>query len=147
MEKIVNELKFPDKSRLPAAVQVRYLGYKGMLVLDKKRKSRLYFRESMHKFEDTRENEGSLTTMGICDYAKPFRQGYLIQQYVAILSACGIPNECFEEVQNVYNDHLENMLMNPVKAFNFAVLRDPVTARKLLKRGILAHQLIVNIKK
>ncbi|MES1923342.1 hypothetical protein MHBO_004905 [Bonamia ostreae] len=76
MREIMVELALPFNLRTISAVQIRFKGFKGMLVHDPKA-SKIHFTKSMLKF-----NDYSVTSpLGVINWSRPYMPGYLILHY------------------------------------------------------------------
>lgn len=73
---LMAELGLPLAARTVSAMQVRFRGFKGMLVHDPTAE-KIFFTPSMRKFEDC----GDCAVIGVCNWSRPFQTGYLITQY------------------------------------------------------------------
>lgn len=105
----------------PSAVQIRYRGIEGMLVVKEDLvEVKLLFHTSMQKFvtpdESTLED---FSFAGVVDYSRPYVNGYLDTRMVMLLAAAGVPPEHLEDLQSDYHDLLRNMCNNTAYAENF----------------------------
>ncbi|KAJ7636650.1 RNA-directed RNA polymerase [Roridomyces roridus] len=103
----------------PAVFQIRYLGYKGVLMLhpqiDAERANGqnylVHFRKSMKKF-NTLEN----TTFSVVDYSSPYSFGRLNNDIIVLLSSLGISDEKLLAKQEAYFQWIANASTDPLVA-------------------------------
>jgi hypothetical protein len=101
-------IQFRNSEFTPSVFQIRWAGYKGIVVVDKRKdinKKWIQFRTSMKKF-DLLANDFNL--FGICDYSKPYSFGHLNRQFIMLLSGLGVLDKVFEEKQDEYYKDLAN---------------------------------------
>ena len=117
----------------PSVVQIRYRGYKGVLMVNPDTSSRrVQFRKSMRKFTGCPD-----ITLSILDYSKPYAFGKLNGELVTLLSALGIPDETFLKKQQEYFDMISEASTDPVKAFIFmSYMNDQASADRILLQGL-----------
>ncbi len=131
---------------VPSVYQIRYKGFKGVLVLHPDLcGDRIQFRESMKKFE-TPNNGCAPNELGIVEYSRPSGYGFLNLQLVRLLSSLGVPDEVFLHKQKTDLDL--GSLTTPDLAFKWAVLMHRYDlARQLLsvQSAGEAHKLIVRL--
>ena len=99
---------------VPSVVQIRYRGYKGVLVVNSSIKKDVYFRKSMRKFTGSRDD-----TFAVKAYSKPYTFGKLNAELVTLLSVLGIQDEVFLQKQCQYFDMISEAADDPLKAFVF----------------------------
>eukprot|EP01083_Nonionella_stella_P152814 490266_1 len=138
MRRVMDELKLSPDLETISAIQIRFRGYKGMLVHDPT-SDRIRFSRSMRKFVD---DSPGLSPLGICDWSTPFRPGYLIMHYVMLLSTLGVPDKVFLALQEDYHNSLRKMLVDPEVAFKFLRTRKPDIAEMLLSQGLTKEVLV-----
>ncbi|KAJ3192935.1 hypothetical protein HK101_005725 [Irineochytrium annulatum] len=119
---------------VPAALQIRGCGVKGMLTLDERLMGRkIVLRDSMKKLkvrvEDrTRPNKAvDVLQRGFLDLvvigkAKPSADGPLNSQIIALLIERGVPTELLLEIDNQYKDAVRFMAVDVLSAFDFLYL-------------------------
>lgn len=120
---------------VPSVVQIRIMGCKGILLHDPTLDSslcELVLRESQKKFDwNMKTVKGRLKyrerqcgqsgrMLGICrgGESKPFVYGRLNKQFVLILSALGVSNDSFLDLQNEYFELVKLSKMNRNAAFD-----------------------------
>ncbi|CAC5394057.1 unnamed protein product [Mytilus coruscus] len=104
----INRIDNTDIITPPSVFKIRLQGYKGVLTLCKEIKGHnIKIRPSMIKFETSAHPR-----LGICEYSKPFTFGHLNQQYIALLSALGVPDEIFTDFQTAQFERLRGMTVN-----------------------------------
>lgn len=97
---------------MPSVFQIRYAGFKGMLILQPRRSKSdsstdnalVYFRPSMKKFDSTDEQ------FCIVEYSKPYTFGRLNEQIVILLHSLGVDDENLMAVQQEYLAMLDNIV-------------------------------------
>ncbi|KAL0569074.1 hypothetical protein V5O48_012901, partial [Marasmius crinis-equi] len=111
---------FREVRYTPCVFQIRYLGYKGVLMLHpaldatKGPPVLAQFRKSMKKFSTTMN-----TTFSVVDYARPYAFGRLNNDVIVLLSSLGITNEKLIAKQQEYHTWISEASSDPVKAFTF----------------------------
>ncbi|KAG5352321.1 hypothetical protein C0989_002856 [Termitomyces sp. Mn162] len=120
----------------PSVFQIRYLGYKGVLMLhpdlDKEKKHLVQFRKSMKKFSTTSD-----ITFSLVNYSKPYTFGRLNNDVIVLLSSLGITNEKLRSKQQEYFEWIRQASMDPVKAIDFlSAVGDYELAEKVLLNGL-----------
>ncbi|XP_052096541.1 uncharacterized protein LOC127731745 [Mytilus californianus] len=104
----INRIDNTDIKTPPSVFKIRLQGYKGVLTLCKEIKGHtIKIRPSMIKFETSAHPR-----LGICEYSKPFTFGHLNQQYIALLSGLGVPDEIFTDFQTAQFERLREMTVN-----------------------------------
>ncbi|XP_063437028.1 uncharacterized protein LOC134718444 [Mytilus trossulus] len=110
-QRVTDEINRIDNTDLiipPSVFKIRLQGYKGVLTLCKEIKGQsIKIRPSMIKFETSAHPR-----LGICEYSKPFTFGHLNQQYIALLSGLGVPDEIFTDFQTAQFERLRGMTVN-----------------------------------
>ncbi|KAG7097929.1 hypothetical protein E1B28_005240 [Marasmius oreades] len=121
----------------PCVFQIRYLGYKGVLMLhpalDAAKPLHLAeFRKSMKKFTTTKN-----TTFSVVDYSKPYVCGRLNNDIIVLLSSLGITNENLIKKQQEYHTWITEAPTDPIKAFTFlSSMEEYQLAEKVLLDGL-----------
>ncbi|EGO30084.1 RNA-directed RNA polymerase [Serpula lacrymans var. lacrymans S7.9] len=109
---------FRNQRYTPTVFQIRYLGYKGVLMLDPKldeeKKFLVKFRKSMKKFSTTEDKSFS-----VVGYSQPYSFGRLNNDIVVLLSSLGISDEKFQAKQRAYFEWIEGASHDAVKAIDF----------------------------
>ncbi|KAG6816130.1 hypothetical protein H0H87_008442 [Tephrocybe sp. NHM501043] len=102
----------------PTVFQIRYLGYKGVLMLhldlDKEKKHLIQFRKSMKKFSTTAD-----LTFSLVNYSKPYTFGRLNNDVIVLLSSLGVTNEKLLAKQQEYFQWIRQASDDPIKAVDF----------------------------
>jgi hypothetical protein len=98
----------------PSVVQIRYRGYKGVLMVKptSHMDGDVHFRKSMCKFTGCPDE-----TLSVLEYSKPYAFGKLNAELVTLLSALGIPDDVFLQKQREYFDMITEAATDPIKAF------------------------------
>ena len=103
----------------PSAVQVRYRGIEGLLVLKENlTEVKVQFHYSMQKFATPDENmPESLNFVDLLDYSRPYENGYLDTQMIMLLADRGVPLQNLEKLQSGYHELLEGMCKETAEYF------------------------------
>ncbi|TFK70694.1 RNA-directed RNA polymerase [Pluteus cervinus] len=120
----------------PVVVQIRYRGYKGVLMLhpdlDVEKQHLAEFRKSMKKFTATSNN-----TFSVVDYSKPYSFGRLNKDIIVLLSSLGISNEALLSKQQEYFKWITEATKDPMTAIDFLSCLDAHSiAEKVLLDGL-----------
>ena len=127
-------IKFHGLPYVPSVVQIRYRGYKGVLMINPERKmdGQVHFRKSMRKFSGCPDD-----TLSILAYSKPYAFGKLNGELVTLLSALGIPDEIFLRKQKEYFDLILEASDDPITAFRFmSYMGDKHSAEAIVLEGL-----------
>ena len=115
----------------PSAVQVRYRGIEGMLVLKEDLTDvKVLFHNSMRKFATPDENmPESLSFANVVDYSRPYVNGYLDTRMVMLLDDRGVCAQNLRHLQTGYHELLEGMCKETAEYFlrfkgEFRLLQD-----------------------
>lgn len=113
---LLSKIIFHDIAYNPSVYQIRYKGYKGVLMLapNLATKHHVHFRSSMKKFNSCPDD-----TFSVLDYSKPYTFGYLNGELVTLLSTLGISDQIFIRKQREYFMFLKDALYDPHSAFIF----------------------------
>ena len=105
----------------PSAVQVRYRGIEGMLVLKEDLTDvKVLFHNSMRKFVTPDENmpEG-FSFADVVDYSRPYVNGYLDTRMVMLLTDRGVSAQTLRDLQTRYYELVEEMCRKTTEAEYF----------------------------
>ena len=116
----------------PSAVQIRYRGIEGMLVLKEDMNDvKVQFHNSMQKFSTHQEENipNTLDFLDLLKYSHPYENGYLDTQMVLLLAEKGVPLTNFEKLQTGYYGLLDDMCDEAAEYFlrflgEFSLLRE-----------------------
>ncbi|PPQ66641.1 hypothetical protein CVT24_006933 [Panaeolus cyanescens] len=131
----------------PTVFQIRYLGYKGVLMLHPEMDSTnpahlAQFRKSMKKFVATVD-----TSFSVVGYSKPYSFGKLNNDIIVLLSSLGISNEVFINKQQAYFDWVASATQDVTKAVDFLSCLDMYPlAEQVLLQGLDDPQISKQIK-
>lgn len=102
----------PKLDGKPCVVQVRYQGYKGVLILNRQLGDRVkvQFRKSMKKFTipDERMRQ-TCTTFGVVKCSRPYTMGYLNKQITMLLADSGVRHSYLRGLQNDFHATLREL--------------------------------------
>ncbi|KAA1476797.1 RdRP-domain-containing protein [Dentipellis sp. KUC8613] len=127
---------FQGKPYSPTVFQIRYRGYKGVVMLhpplDAEKKHLVEFRKSMKKFNATADH-----IFSVVNYSTPYSYGRLNNDIVVLLSSLGVTNEALLKKQAEYFSWVEQASRDVIKGFEFlsSFGRYP-SAERLLLIGI-----------
>ncbi|KAK7965764.1 uncharacterized protein PG986_000041 [Apiospora aurea] len=110
-------LTFRDRRYSPSVFQIRYRGYKGVVMVDptmREGPTWLKFRKSMKKFSG-----GEDLAFSVVDYSKPYAFGHLNDEVVVLLRSLGISSSTLLRKQNEHLAFLAEAARNPHQAFRF----------------------------
>ena len=96
----------------PCVVQVRYQGFKGVLVLNPRLNDgvQVQFRKSMKKFSIPDERVRlSCTTFGVVKCSRPYTMGYLNKQITMLLADSGVKHSYLRQLQNNFHIMLREL--------------------------------------
>jgi RNA dependent RNA polymerase len=130
----LKKIIFHGNRYTPSVVQIRYRGYKGVLMVNPAREMNkpVYFRKSMGKFMGCPDN-----TLSILEYSKPYSFGKLNGELVTLLSALGIPEDVFLRKQHEYFDLITKASEDPVKASIFmSYMGEEKAAESIVLNGL-----------
>ncbi|KAF9226166.1 RNA-directed RNA polymerase [Gyrodon lividus] len=138
---------FRNQRYTPSVFQIRYLGYKGVLMvhpeMDKEKKYLAQFRKSMKKFTTTQDHSFS-----VVGYSKPYAFGRLNNDVIVLLSSLGVTNEKLEAKQNEYLRWIEEASQDVMKAIDFAsCLENYDLAERVLLKGLDDPRVTSDIRK
>ena len=130
---------------MPSVVQVRYQGFKGVLLLSRQLEAgiKVYFRDSMKKF--TVPNEGirnCCTTLGVVKYSRCYTNGYLNKQITMLLADSGVEHEYLTWLQRNFHDTLNELSTTTERAEYYLSIKgkkallDRLHARGLQNAGV-----------
>ncbi|KIX05706.1 uncharacterized protein Z518_03678 [Rhinocladiella mackenziei CBS 650.93] len=124
---------FRDRRYHPSVLQIRYLGYKGVVSVDPKLEKGFWLklRKSMKKFTGTND-----MSFAVVEHSKPYTYGYLNDEIVLLLHSLGITTTTFTKKQAEYFDFLEQSRTDPRCAFRLlSSIEMTGEAEKLLIEG------------
>ncbi|KAF8555926.1 RdRP-domain-containing protein [Imleria badia] len=127
---------FRNQRYVPCVLQIRYLGYKGVLMMhpemDKEKKYLAKFRKSMKKFTTTQDHSFS-----VVGYSKPYAFGRLNNDIIVLLSSLGVTNEKLVAKQAEYFRCIEEASIDVAKAVDFvSCLGQYDLAERVLLNGL-----------
>ncbi|KAJ7387483.1 hypothetical protein OS493_000813 [Desmophyllum pertusum] len=96
----------------PCVVQVRYQGFKGVLILSQQLgdQVKVQFRKSMKKFTIPDERmRRACTTFGVVKCSKPYTIGYLNKQITLLLADSGVKHSYLTGLQNDFHAMLREL--------------------------------------
>ncbi|CAD8212997.1 unnamed protein product [Paramecium octaurelia] len=109
------KVKGNSKSKI-SAIQVRYEGAKGLLVLDENLESKtIVLRRSMIKYNPAKGYQNKLQ---ILDFNK-FRGGYLNRQIIILLLTLQVNENVFQELQDEYLKKIEDLQMKDASIYKY----------------------------
>ncbi|KAI6021731.1 hypothetical protein PISMIDRAFT_613287 [Pisolithus microcarpus 441] len=127
------KIVFRNQRYTPSVFQIRYLGYKGVLMMhpemDREKTCLAEFRKSMKKFSTTQDHSFS-----VVGYSKPYSFGRLNNDVIVLLSSLGITDEKFIAKQREYLRWIEEASTDMTKAIDFVSTLDNY---KLAERVLL----------
>ncbi|TFY74672.1 hypothetical protein EWM64_g9340, partial [Hericium alpestre] len=137
---------FQGKPYSPCVLQIRYKGYKGVLMLhpllDQEKKHLVEFRKSMKKFNATADN-----IFSVVNYSTPYSFARLNNEIVVLLSSLGISNDVFLRKQAKYFSWVEEASTDVIKGFEFlSSLGKYSSAERLLLDGLDSPAILREIK-
>ncbi|CAI2166403.1 14626_t:CDS:2 [Funneliformis geosporum] len=126
------KIKYRNKRYDPCVIQIRYRGFKGILLLGTELKGKTCrFRKSMKKFEYRADN-----TFYVVEHSKPYAFGRLNTQIIILLSSLGVPDEALLHKQEQHFERLNLMFTNISIAFEFLLTNGEVAlADELFENG------------
>lgn len=97
------------EDKVPSVFQIRYKGFKGILIKSPKvDKDSILARKSMKKFES---GTVPFEEVWVCKHSHPNLYGHLNKQYIVLLSGLGIKDEVFLRKQEEFFVAVESMLV------------------------------------
>ncbi|CAG8825019.1 12925_t:CDS:1, partial [Dentiscutata erythropus] len=129
-----NELH-PITYDCPSVIQIRYQGFKGILLLGNHLSGKdkdCEFRKSMKKF-----NYNGPDDFCVVDYSKPYTFGRLNTQIIMLLSSLGVPDDVFLKKQRQHFERLDLMFSDLSIAFEYLLTHGEINlAGELIEKGI-----------
>jgi hypothetical protein len=126
---------YQAKPYTPTVFQIRYRGYKGVVMLhpdlDLEKQHVVAFRKSQRKFAATIDD-----TFSVVGHAMPYTFGRLNNEIVVLLSSLGVSTDKLLEKQNEYFKWIDEASTDIVKGFEFlSALGKHKAAEKLFLYG------------
>ncbi|KAL4068636.1 RNA dependent RNA polymerase-domain-containing protein [Scleroderma yunnanense] len=137
---------FRNQRYTPSVFQIRYLGYKGVLMvhpeMDKEKKHLAQFRKSMKKFTTTQDHSFS-----VVGFSKPYSFGRLNNDVIVLLSSLGVTDEKLLAKQQEYFRWIEDAPKDVTKAMDFASsLGNDKLAERVLLDGLDNERILGDIR-
>ncbi|KAL9615082.1 MAG: hypothetical protein Q9167_000505 [Letrouitia subvulpina] len=132
------DIRYRAKRYTPSVFQIRYRGYKGVLMLEPRLKGQIQaqFRDSMKKFTG-----GDDLSFSVVEHSKPYSFGVLNDEIILLLSALGVPDANIMRKQESYLQFLSDATRVPEDAFRFlSFVDETVLAERVLLEGIESVQ-------
>ncbi|KAF4607757.1 hypothetical protein EYR40_000092 [Pleurotus pulmonarius] len=131
----------------PCVIQIRYRGYKGVLMLhpqlDKDGQSHVHFRDSMKKFTATSDD-----TFSVVGYSQPYAFGRLNNEIVTLLWSLGVSKEKLVAKQEAYFEWIRKASEDVSSAVDFlSCLGQYPLAERVLLDGIDDDDVAKSIRK
>lgn len=140
------KIVFRNQRYTPSVFQIRYLGYKGVLMMHPemdKENCLVKFRKSMKKFTTTQDHSFS-----VVGSSKPYAFGRLNNDVIVLLSSLGITDEKFLAKQREYLRWIEEASTDVTKAIDFvSTLDNYKLAERILLDGLEDGAVIRDIRK
>ncbi|KAM7196172.1 RNA dependent RNA polymerase domain containing protein [Rhypophila sp. PSN 637] len=114
----------------PSVFQIRYRGYKGVLMVDPAMKGKTWikFRKSMKKFSG-----GDDLSFAVVEYSKPYRFGHLNNEVILLLHSLGISSDTLLRKQAEYFSFLNAAVNDARTAFQFLTyINEHLLAERLI---------------
>ncbi|CAD8165052.1 unnamed protein product [Paramecium pentaurelia] len=116
IDQIRQKIKVNQKIKI-SAVQIRYEGAKGLLVLDENLEQKtIVLRRSMIKYNPAKG--GYPNKIQILDFNK-FRGGYLNRQIIILLLTLKVKDNVFQELQDEYLKRIEELQMKDASIYKY----------------------------
>ncbi|EME78058.1 uncharacterized protein MYCFIDRAFT_145022 [Pseudocercospora fijiensis CIRAD86] len=126
---------YRNKRYLPSVLQIRYRGYKGVLMIDPTLtgQTQVLFRKSMKKLKDVKD-----LSFSVVEHSKPYTFGFLNDEIVVLLNALGVSTDTILSKQTEYLQFLDEAYNGePRAAFRFLSYQNELDlAEKLLIEGV-----------
>ncbi|KXT15516.1 hypothetical protein AC579_3380 [Pseudocercospora musae] len=123
-----------NKKYLPSVLQIRYRGYKGVLMIDPTLggKTQVLFRHSMKKLKGVKD-----LSFSVVEHSKPYTFGFLNDEIVILLNALGVSTDTILGKQREYMILLDKAYSGePRAAFQFLSYQNELDlAEQLLIEG------------
>ncbi|KAG6331888.1 hypothetical protein ID866_7202 [Astraeus odoratus] len=137
---------FRNQRYVPSVFQIRYLGYKGVLMMHPEmedEKCLVKFRKSMKKFSTIQDYSFS-----VVGFSKPFAFGRLNNDVIVLLSSLGVTDEKFLAKQQDYLRWIEDASKEVTKAIDFvSSLDNCALAERILLDGLDNDAVLRDIRK
>ncbi|KAF8467385.1 RNA dependent RNA polymerase-domain-containing protein [Kalaharituber pfeilii] len=128
---------YRNKRYTPSVLQIRYRGYKGVLMQDSRmdhgdRSKLVKFRKSMKKFAG-----GPDYSFAVVGHSKPYSFGRLNDEIVLLISSLGITNDTLLRKQKEHLEFLDSATVDAKIGFQFlSYCNRPELAERLLMEGL-----------
>lgn len=135
----------------PCVVQVRYQGFKGVLLLSRQLgdgQVKVQFRKSMKKFTIPEERmRQTCTTFGVVKCSRPYTVGYLNKQIIMLLADSGVDHTCLTTLQRNFHSMLRKLGSHAEPTESYLRIKGE---HKLIERlhnyGLESHRLQKELK-
>lgn len=136
----------------PSVVQVRYQGFKGVLLLSQRLGDReqvkVQFRKSMKKFTIPDERlRRTCTTFGVVKCSRPYTIGYLNKQIIMLLADSGVSHSYLTGLQNDFHSMLRELCGTAQSAeYYLRIKGEGKILERLHDYGLESHRLQKDLK-
>ena len=127
-------IRYRNRRYTPSVFQIRYRGYKGVLMLEPKLHGQILaqFRDSMRKFKG-----GDDLSFSVVDCSKPYSFGHLNDEVLLLLSSLGVSEDVLLRKQREHLEFLLSAVNYCENAFRFlSYINKPELAEKVLVDGL-----------
>ena len=136
----------------PSVVQVRYQGFKGVLLLSRqlgdREQVKVQFRKSMKKFVIPDERmRNTCTTFGVVKCSRPYTVGYLNKQITMLLADSGVNHGYLTGLQNDFHSMLRELCGTAQSAEYYLRIKGKrILLERLHNYGLESHRLQKDLK-